>query len=260
MSELKPGQSTNVAVTASSVRQQQRDGELEIDLGELFLRLVDKWYIIVAAALIGILISGIWTMYFVTPMYEATTKLYILNSNSSAINLSDLQIGQQLATDYTYVFSNWYVHEKVIDELGLPYNYKQMEGMIRVTNPSSSRLLNITVSSPDRDEAQLIANTYAKVGREFISAVMKTEEPTIFQEARRPEKASSPSLTKNLIIGFLIGALLACAVIVIDFIRDDKVRTADDITKLLGLPTLGVVTMQSGMGGDTSRNYKGAKK
>ena len=260
MSEMKAAQQSSTSVVSANVRQQQRDGEIEIDLGELFLRLLDKWYIIVAAALIGTLISGIWTFYFVTPMYEATTKLYILNSTNSAINLSDLQIGSQLAADYPYVFQNWYVHEKVIEELGLSYNYKEIGNMVKVNNPSGTRLLDITVTSPDPKEAQLLANTYAKVGREFISAVMKTEEPTVFQEARVPERPSSPSKTRNLIIGFLLGAIIACAFIVIDFIQDDKVRTADDITKLLGLPTLGVVTMQSGMSGDNSRNSKGAKK
>ena len=263
MSETKTAKKTaagSTSVVSTAVRPQTKDGEIEIDLGELFLRLLDKWYIVVAAALVGTIISGVWTYFFVTPMYEATTKLYILNSSNSAINLSDLQIGSQLATDYTYVFQNWHVHEKVIEELGLPYTYKDMDGMIRVSNPSGTRLLNITVSSPDPAEAQLVANTYAKVGREFISAVMKTEEPTIFQEARRPTKASSPSKTRNLIIGFMIGALIACAIIVIDFILDDKVRTSDDVTKLLGLPTLGVVTMQNGMNADNNRNYKGAKK
>ena len=260
MPEMKAAQQSSTSVVSANVRQQQRDGEMEIDLGELFLRLLDKWYIIVAAALIGTLISGIWTFYFVTPMYEATTKLYILNSTNSAINLSDLQIGSQLAADYPYVFQNWYVHEKVIEELGLSYNYKEIGNMVKVNNPSGTRLLDITVTSPDPKEAQLLANTYAKVGREFISAVMKTEEPTVFQEARVPERPSSPSKTRNLIIGFLLGAFIACAFIVIDFIQDDKVRTADDITKLLGLPTLGVVTMQSGMSGDNSRNSKGAKK
>ena len=260
MSETKTEQQVNTTVPTVVTRNQQRDSETEIDLGELFLRLLDKWYIIVVAALIGTLISGVWTFYFVTPMYEATTKLYILNSSNSAINLSDLQIGSQLATDYTYVFQNWFVHEKVIDELGLPYTYKDMDSLIRVSNPNGTRLLNITVTSPDPAEAQLIATTYAKVGREFITAIMKTDEPTVFQEARLPDKPSSPSKTRNLIIGFLIGALIACAVIVIDFIRDDKVRTSEDVTKLLGLPTLGVVTMQSGMSGDKSRNYKGAKK
>ena len=259
MPESNAAQRPATAVVTANARQ-QRDGEMEIDLGELFLRLLDRWYVIVAAALIGTLISGVWTFYFVTPLYQATTKLYILNSNNSAINLADLQIGSQLATDYTYVFDNWVVHERVIEELGLPYNYKQMEGMIRVNNPSGTRLLEITITSPDAREAQLIADTYAEVGSEFISATMNTEKPTRFQPARLPTKPSSPSKARNLILGFLIGAFLACAVIVIDFIRDDKVRTADDITKLLGLPTLGVVTMQNAMHGDSTRNYKGAKK
>lgn len=260
MSETTAAQKTGTAMVSATTRQQQRDGEMEIDLGELFLRLLDKWYIIVAAALIGTLISGIWTFYFITPQYEATTKLYILNSTSSAINLSDLQIGSQLATDYTYVFKNWHVHERVIEKLGLSYNYKQMDSMVRVSNPSGTRLLEITITSPDPEEAMQIANTYAAVGREFISATMKTEEPSVFQQARIPTRPSSPSKARNLILGFMIGAFLACALIIIDFIRDDKVRTADDITKLLGLPTLGVVTMQSGMNNDSTRSYKGAKK
>ena len=87
----------NRAVTAANINSADRDAEIEIDLGELFLRLLDKWYIIVAAALVGTMLSGIWTFFFVTPQYEATTKLYILNSDESVINLSSLQLGSQLA-------------------------------------------------------------------------------------------------------------------------------------------------------------------
>ncbi len=244
---------------ATSARTADRNAEVEIDLGELFLRLLDKWYIIVASALVGTLLSGIWTFFFVTPQYEATTKLYILNSDDSVINLSSLQLGSQLANDYTYVFSNWHVHEQVLDRLDLDYNYKTLGSMVRVTNPSNTRLLDITVTSPDPQEAQLIANTYASVACEFIAKVMKTVEPSVFQEARLPSAPVSPSKSRNLILGFLIGALLAVGVIAVMFIADDKVRTADDVTKLLGLPTLGVVTMQNAMHGDTKRSGKGAK-
>ena len=259
MSELNAGQQTSTVMVSTAARQQQREGELEIDLGELFLRLIDKWYIIVACALIGVLISFVWTSFFIVPQYQASTKLYILNSSNSAINLSDLQIGSQLANDCTQVFHNWVVHQKVKDQIGLSYTLRQMENMIRVSILSGTRLLEITVTSPDRDEAKLMADTYAQIGREFIAETMKTEMPTIFQPARTGVQ-SSPNRTRNLIVGFLVGALLASAVIVIDFIRDDKVRTSDDVTKLLGLPTLGVVTMQSGMSSDPGRNYKGARK
>ena len=248
------------SMTAVKTLNTERDAEIEIDLGELFLRLLDKWYIIVAAALVGTLISGIWTFFFVTPMYEATSKLYILNSDDSVINLSSLQLGSQLANDYTHVFNNWHVHENVVDKLGLDYTYKDMEKMVRVNNPSNTRLLEITVSSPDPSEAQLIANTYASVAPEFIAKVMKTVEPSIFQEARLPSAPVSPSKSRSLILGFLIGAVLAVGVITVMFVMDDKVRTSDDVTKLLGLPTLGVVTMQSAMHGDNKRSGKGARK
>ena len=250
----------NQSLATANVRTAERDTEVEIDLGELFLRLLDKWYVIVAAALVGTLISGIWTFFFVTPQYEATTKLYILNSDDSVINLSSLQLGSQLANDYTHVFSNWHVHETVIDKLDLDYSYKTMEKMVRVNNPSNTRLLEITITSPDPQEAQLIANTYASVAREFIAKIMKTVEPSVFQEARLPTAPVSPSKSRNLIIGFLLGAFLAAGVITVLFVMDDKVRTSDDITKLLGLPTLGVVTMQNSMHGDAKRSGKGAKK
>ena len=175
-------------------------------------------------------------------------------------NLSSLQLGSQLANDYTHVFNNWHVHENVVDKLGLDYTYKDMEKMVRVNNPSNTRLLEITVSSPDPSEAQLIANTYASVAPEFIAKVMKTVEPSIFQEARLPSAPVSPSKSRNLILGFLIGAVLAVGVITVMFVMDDKVRTSDDVTKLLGLPTLGVVTMQSAMHGDNKRSGKGARK
>ncbi|MBQ8080949.1 MAG: capsular polysaccharide biosynthesis protein [Clostridia bacterium] len=234
--------------------------EMEIDLAELFLRLLDRWYVIVAAALVGMLLFGLATFFVITPQYQATSKLYILNTSGSAINLSDLQIGSQLANDYVQVFNNWTVHERVNETLGLNYSYRKLQSMISVTNPTGTRLLVITVTSPDPAEAQALANTYAAVSREFIAKTMKTEQPTLFEEARLPSSPSSPNKTRNLLLGFFLGALLAVGVIAMMYILDDKVRTADDIKRVLGLPTLGVVTMQSALHGDGKRASKGAMK
>ena len=94
-------------------------GEDEIDLVELMYRLLEKWKIIVLACILGALIAGVYTICFVTPMYTATSKLYVVNAKDSAINLSDLQIGNYLASDYTEVFSNWHVHEMVLERARL---------------------------------------------------------------------------------------------------------------------------------------------
>ncbi|MBO4299523.1 MAG: hypothetical protein J5998_12090, partial [Clostridia bacterium] len=105
-------------------------GEYEVDLLELFYRLVENIRYIIAAALLGVLLAWLYTTLMVDPLYTATSKLYVLNAGDSAINLSDLQIGNYLAADYQEVFKNWHVHEMVIDRLGLPYSYKKLGSMV----------------------------------------------------------------------------------------------------------------------------------
>lgn len=144
------------------VGQSEESVDGEIDLVELLYRLIEKWKIIVLACLFGALIAAVCTFYFITPMYTATSKLYVVNAKDSAINLSDLQIGNYLASDYTEVFSNWHVHEMVLQRLGLDYTYSQLAEMVSVENPKDTRILYVNVVSDDPQEAKDMADTYAR--------------------------------------------------------------------------------------------------
>ncbi len=215
--------------------------EKEIDLLGLFYRLIEKAKYIVIASVLVALIAGIYTFNFVTPLYTATSKIYVMNSDSAGINLSDFQIGSYLTNDYKEVFNNWHVHEKVISELKLPYSYKQLSKMLSISNPSDTRIMYITVSSPDPVEAKSIADTYAKVAQEFITVTMDTRAPSLFEEALLPSAPSSPSKTKNIMIGFLLGFVLSCGIITVLYITDDKIKSTDDMEKYLNLPALGIM-------------------
>ena len=236
------------------------DEEVTIDLVEVLNRILDHWLLVAVCAVVGALIMGVYSFFIATPMYQSTAKLYVVNSKDSAINLSDLQIGNYLAQDYQEVFYNWHVQDRVIEELGLNYSYGQLRGMVSVSNPTNTRILYITVTSPDPEEARLIASTFAKVACEFIAVKMDQQQPNVFEEARHPMSPSSPNKSRNLMLGFLIGMLAAIAVVVIQYLADDKIRTPEDVEKVLGLPTLGVVTEQSsfrhGSSGKKNRNRK----
>lgn len=227
------------------VGQSDESVDGEIDLVELLYRLIEKWKIIVLACLLGALIAAVCTFYFITPMYTATSKLYVVNAKDSAINLSDLQIGNYLASDYTEVFSNWHVHEMVLQRLGLDYTYSQLAEMVSVENPKDTRILYVNVVSDDPHEAKDMADTYAQVAREFIAVKMDTEQPNIFEEALLPSRPSSPNKSRNIIMGFMIGLILSCSVIIAQFLMDDRLRSADDIEKYVQLPTLGVMPKQT---------------
>jgi len=217
--------------------------EDEIDLGALFYRFLEKVHWIILTALIGAAIAGVLVFKFITPIYEATAKIYIVGSDTT-ISLTDLQIGSNLAADYQEVFKNWHVHELVDKRLNLDYSYTKLAGMITITNPQNTHVLYVNVKSPDPQEAKVIADTYAQVAREFIATKMDMREPNIFEEAKLPDRPVTPKKTRDIIIGFVIGALLAMAVIAIKFFSDDRILTSEDITKVGNLATLGMIPLQ----------------
>ena len=222
---------------------QQQDEVMEIDLVALFFRFLEKIHWIILTALAGAAIAFVIVRFLITPIYQATAKIYIVGSDTT-ISLSDLQIGSNLAADYQEVFKNWHVHELVDKRLNLDYSYTKLNSMLTVTNPSNTHVLYVSIKSPDPQEAKQIADTYAQVAREFIAAKMDMREPNIFEEAKLPTVPVSPSKARDIVIGFLLGALLAMAVITIKFLSDDRIWTGEDVAKVGNLTTLGMVPLQ----------------
>lgn len=216
-----------------------------IDLIALFYRLLEDLKYIIVVAVLGAAFMMLWTTYYIDPLYKATSKIYVLSSDESAINLADLQLGTALTADYQEVFRNWIVHERVIEALDLPYSYGGLAGMLSVTNPANTRILYITVTSKSAQEAKMIADTYAKVASEFIASTFDTKQPNIFEEALLPTAPFSPSKTKNTTMGFFVGLFLSIGISTIRFITGDKIRSSEDIEAYAGLPTLGAIPMQS---------------
>ena len=92
-----------------------------IDWVSVLFRLLEKIHWIVLAALIGALIAWFYVTRLVTPVYQATSKIYIAGSDTT-ISLSDLQLGSTLATDYQEVFKIWHVHDMLDERLDLDYS------------------------------------------------------------------------------------------------------------------------------------------
>lgn len=220
--------------------------EIEIDLMELFYRLIENAKKIIALALVGMLVFGIYSFIFATPMYEATCKLYVMSASDSAINLSDLQIGSYLTSDYKEVFNTWEVHERVIQNLGLDYTYSALQNMLEISNPSDTRILYVTVTTDDANKAAMMANEYAEVARSYIALTMDADEPSILSEALAPTDPVSPNKVRNMVLGLLLGAFVMIAIITIQFLLDDKIKTSEDIRKYTGMATLAIVPNDEG--------------
>ncbi len=219
-----------------------RYGEVEIDLLELlsYFRRFAVW--VFAAFLAGALIAGLFTQFAITPKYTATSKMYMVSSSSqSVVDLTDLNIGQSISKDYVELLKTRPIIEGVIEEQKLNYTYNQLLNMLSLSVISDTRIIAIKVTSTDPKEAMNIANALAEKGVKELPKVMETPEPHIAEYAIVPVNKSAPSLSKNTVMGALIGLIIALAFLTIRFLMDDTFKSAEEVEKEFGVMPLTVI-------------------
>ncbi len=221
------------------MEKQQENVEIEIDLKELFLELLNHWGKIFLAMVLMAAIAFSYSKFLVTPQYTSTSILYVLSKSTSITSLSDIQIGTNLTSDYEQVVAGRPILDQVIDNLDLDLTYNELSDKVSLNNPSDSRLLEITVTDPDPQLAKEIADEIAAVASEYIAEKMNQDPPEIIQYGYVAEKASSPSIKKNTVMGALLGAILAIALITLSFLLNDTIMTPEDMEKKVGLQVLG---------------------
>ena len=239
MTVLQTLQATGQITGEKKENRKRQQEPKTVDLAGMFFRILEKFWIILVSAAVCATVMGVLAGNSVMT-YSATSKLYIVNKDSSGVNISDLQLGTVLTLDYQEVFKTWEVHEMVIEELDLPYSYQQMQSMLTISNPEETRILYITVSNPDAKMAAKIANAYAKAAKTFIINTMEGVEPSDFSIALEPSVGSGANVGSSAVIGFVGGGVLAVAILAFLFVLDNRPRSPEAIQQYGGIPTLSV--------------------
>ena len=213
----------------------------EIDLVELFYVLLHNWRPLLVATILGVLLMAGYYGMFVQNTYEATTELYITNTDS-VISFQDLQIGSALTEDYQTIIVSRTVLNKVINDLQLDVDYEKLRKLINVSNPTGTHIIRTSVRTADIETSRNIANDLLNVSIEQIFQIIGTGKPTIidYSEAEAV-KDVTPSLFKFMLIGGFVGFLLVAAFIAIRMIMDDSIKNDDEVQKYLKLPVLAAV-------------------
>ena len=216
--------------------------ETEIDLIDLAWALLDKIHYIVLCFLIGAVIMNAYSYFLVRPTYKSTAKMYVVSaSKNSVVDLDALNIGTSLTADYEQLMLSYPVLEQVINKLNLDMDSDTLAKMITLENPTDTRILNINVVSTDPKNARDIANTLMDVSVDYLPKTMSTNAPNVAQKAKLADHKDGPSYTKYTMIGALAGAFLYCMYLVVKYLMDDTIHTADDMEKYFDIVPLAVI-------------------
>ena len=228
----------------------EENQEVEIDLKALFLKIRSLWYVVILGALTGIFVSVLYGKLMTVPMYSASSMVY-LRSSSQSISLQDLQLGSELTKDYEIIFKSRPNLENVIADLDLDMSVGQLSGMIAISNPTDTRILQVSVTSEDPDLSASIVNEVVENGMQTVREI-DSQEPYVVERAIPNTTNVGTSLLHRAILGGLVGLAIAIGLICLRFILTDSITSVDDVEEVLGTPVLAVVV--------EDRNLSYAKK
>ncbi len=212
-----------------------------MEIAKMFLHYA--WLIVLCGIVLGAAAFG-YTRFMIVPTYQSTTQVYVVRKGPEAgLTTSDLQLGTQLAEDFKHLITSRNVLEQVIGDMNLQDSYGGLKSKITVSTPTGGRILAITVTDTNPERAREIADQVRETASEHILEVTDTEAMNVIDYANLPTGPVGPNVKKNTFMGILAGMVLCMAGLVVKYLLDDTVKTAEDVEKYLGMSTLGQIPL-----------------
>jgi len=237
-----------VNIVQGELSMNNKNGETVIDLFDLLGAFLKRIWFVIILTVIGAVIAFGYTFFMVKPLYKSSALMYVNNTNSANANQAtyistgEISAAKSLVDTYAVILESPVVVNEVISLAGVNYSYEQMVSMVEAKSVNNTEVFSITVTSTSPAEAAKLANLYAEVLPAKITAIVNGSDVKVVDYAAVPTHKSSPSLSKNTAIGALLGLLIASAVIVISYLRDDIIHSEDYLSSTYpDIPLLTIV-------------------
>lgn len=232
-----------------------------IPLSDLWGIFLHRLWVILLVTVLAVGTALISTSITFVPRYNSVATLYILQQNQTKpdMDYDDFNIALKIVNDCTHLIKSHSVLDTVIKELKLDITYDALYDSVKITNPTETRILEVTVESDSPWKAKKIVDEICNIGTEKITEAMGFEQVHFFERGILNYKpCNRTSVVVYMIIG-LLSILLTYSVFLISYILDDKIRTDEDIKNYLGLSILGDIpnvddTKKKKYGGKYYRN------
>lgn len=221
----------------------------ELDLKELISMFLEKKLLIILVVIIFALMGAIYTLKFVTPIYQSTTSLVLAqiggdnSEESNSITSSDIALNTNLIDNYRVIAKSKSVAQEVIDNLNLDTTVDILRNRISVTTESDSEVIKITVLDEDPELACKITTEVAEIFMGKVETIYKVNNITVLDKAEMETTPSNINLTKNIVIFAFVGGILIAGYILLINMLDTTVKTDTDIEKALDIPVLASIVL-----------------
>ena len=197
--------------------------------------------LVILLPIVCALAMGVYSYAFMANTYTASTSMYVLAKQTSAnsdnaANYSNLNASQMLANDVSTLLKSDRIAADTVKNLHLD----SLKGYsTKVTSETTSRVITLSVTGSDPDTSAAIANEMASNVSKVAQQVMDVQSVNVIDQAVSPSSPSGPNRSMYIAVALLAGLFIAIAIVVVSDMLNTKVRNADEVEELLGLPVIG---------------------
>ena len=216
---------------------------IENSLEELLVLLKNNIKVISITTLLITIVVAIYTFFFITPMYQSSTDIFVTQTSEGNISVSQQDINTSISLINTYgdIIKKDFILEPVIEELDLPMSIGTLRENLNVQTSGDSQVFSIVVQDENPYQAADIANTTTEIFQEKIYDIMNVDNVTILTAGTPNTNPASPNKPFNIAVGVLLGLMVGVGIVFLRELTDKRIKTERFITEQLGITVLGSV-------------------
>ncbi len=199
--------------------------------------------LILAAGLLGGILTFCVCRFFVAPVYEASAKMIVNSRQEQTGSVTNDQItsAQKLVNTYAIIIRSQPVLDPVVEMLDLPISYEQLAERVSVTSVNDTQVMKIAVQSTNREQALRIVEEIVHICPDIIIDAVEAGSVKTIEPAHLQSTPVAPHTNLFTVLAAFLCMLAVVAVVLIRFMLDNTYKTETDLHNELGLPVLGVI-------------------
>jgi polysaccharide biosynthesis transport protein len=213
----------------------------EIDLRQIFQILLRRLWILILMPLVAAGTAGVYSRYYLTPIYQATATVWIKPEATNAINYS-VYDGQAMARTYSEVATSLQVTSQAAEKLNLPdVTDELLSGQFSAEPVKDTEIMRLTITDTDPALAAKKVNVLTDAFKDEIERSEMVQRIHVVDYARVPGGPIRPNTRMNVMIAFALGLMAAGGLAFLLEYLDTSIRTPEDVQRHVKGPVLATI-------------------
>ena len=221
----------------------------EINLKDLIGIFVPKMWLILVVSILLSAVLGVYALFLQQDSYTSKASIMVSKSNSTSINASDIDLSSMVIENLeAVIFSTKFmgiVGEDIAVKYGYPLTAKYLNSVVKLSPNGKTATFDITVTTDNAEKSWAIAEAVTEhiMGKTLFNILPANFGVITMSRYEDPELGTKndKGVLTNLLIGFLVGAVVSMVVIYVMTIFDVVIHDRKKLEDNFDLPVLGVI-------------------